>query len=109
MTKLQQQKQVTMVERTMTAFKIPKEQWAYKLAPQLTGKAFGAGMYTDVKAAILQRYNINKPIQPKEDKTHQELAVRVQDLTGKFAKDCKKVEDVLELIATEQLLPTNGG
>ena len=34
----------------------------------------------------------------------------MQDLTQKWAKDCKKVEDVVELIATEQLLealPTN--
>ncbi len=77
----------------------------------------GAGKYTDFKAAILQRYNIEetyrqrlRSIRPKEDETHQELAVRVQDLTQKWAKGCTKVEDVLELIATEQLLealPTN--
>lgn len=118
---------LTTFERTMNAFKVPQEQWVYKLAPQLTGKAqqafaametAGAGNYTEVKAAILQRYNINeetyrqrlRSIRPKEEETHQELAVRVQDLTRKWAKDCKKVEDVLELIATEQLLealPTN--
>jgi predicted transcriptional regulator len=115
---------LTTFEQTMTAFKLPQEQWVYKLAPQLTGKAqkafaametTGAGKYMDVKAAILQRYNINeetyrqrlRSIRPKEDETHQELAVRVQDLTRKY---CKKVEEVLELIATEQLLealPTN--
>ena len=118
---------LTTFERTMNAFKVPQEQWVYKLAPQLTGKAqqafaametAGAGNYTEVKAAILQRYNINeetyrqrlRSIRPKEEETHQELAVRVQDLTRKWAKDCKKVEDVLELIATERLLealPTN--
>ena len=78
----------------------------------------GNYMYKEVKTAILQRYNINKEtyrqrlrsIRPKKEETHQELAIRVHNLTWKWAKDCKKVEDVLELIATEQLLealPTN--
>ena len=60
---------LTTFERTMNAFKVPQEQWVYKLAPQLTGKAqqafaamemTGAGNYDDVKAAILLRYNINE-------------------------------------------------
>ena len=36
---------LTTFESTMNAFKVPQEQWVYKLAPQLTGKAqqaFGA-------------------------------------------------------------------
>ena len=40
----------------------------------------------------------------KEDETHCELAVRVQDPTRKWMKECKKVEDVVKLITTEQLL-----
>ena len=60
---------LTTFERTMSAFKVPREQWVYKLAPQLTGKAqqafaametAGADKYDDVKAAILLRYNINE-------------------------------------------------
>ena len=49
----------------MQAYKIPKERWVYKLAPQLTGRAQQAyvamptAKYDDVKAAILMRYNIN--------------------------------------------------
>ena len=71
----------------------------------------GAGNYHDVKAAILLQYNINdetyrqrlRTIHLKEE-THWEPAVRVQDLTRKWTKGCKKVEDVMELIATERLL-----
>ena len=112
---------LTTFERTMNAFKIPQEQWVYKLAPQLTGKAqqafaametAGAGNYDDVKAAILLRYNINeetyrqrlRSIRLKEEETHRELAVRVLDLTRKWSKECKKPEDFVELIAAEQLL-----
>ena len=60
---------LTTFEQTMNAFKVPKEQWVYKLATQLTGKAqqafaatetAGAGNYKEVKTAILQRYNINE-------------------------------------------------
>ena len=56
-------------ERIMTAYKIPKEQWTYYLAPQLTGKAqqaFAAlsreesGVYDGVKTAVLLRYSVNK-------------------------------------------------
>ena len=94
----------------------------YKLPPpQLTGKAkqafaameaAGASNYDEVKAAILLRYNINKEtyrqrlrsIQPKEEETNRELAVRVLGLTQKWSKGCKTPEDFVELIATEQLL-----
>ena len=110
-----------MFKRTMNAFKVPQEQWVYKLAPQLTGRAqqafaametVGASNYDEVKAAILLRYNINKEtyrqrlrsIRPKEEETHRELAVRVLDLTRKWSKECKKPDDFMELIATEQLL-----
>ena len=60
---------LTTFERTMQAFNVPKEQWVFKLAPQLTGKAQqafaameteSAGSYDDVKAVILRRYNINE-------------------------------------------------
>ena len=56
-------------ERLMEAYEVPKEHWAYRLAPQLTGKAQqayvavtsdSAKKYEDVKTAILRRYNINK-------------------------------------------------
>ena len=56
-------------ERLMEAYEVPKEHWAYRLAPQLTGKAQqayaavssdSAKKYEDVKMAILRRYNINE-------------------------------------------------
>ena len=62
---------LTTFEHMMQAYKIPKECWVYKLAPQLTGKAqqayaaiptADAGKYDDVKAAILRRYDINSEI-----------------------------------------------
>ena len=56
-------------ERLMEAYEVPKECWAYQLAPQLTGKAQqayaavssdSAKKYDDMKTAILRRYNINE-------------------------------------------------
>uniref|UniRef100_A0A1X7VDJ8 Protein kinase domain-containing protein n=1 Tax=Amphimedon queenslandica TaxID=400682 RepID=A0A1X7VDJ8_AMPQE len=53
----------------MEAYEVPKECWAYRLAPQLTGKAQqayaavssdSAKKYDEVKTAILRRYNINE-------------------------------------------------
>ena len=53
----------------MGAHKVDKERWARYLAPQLTGRvqlAFAAlptadsGKYESIKAAILQRYDINE-------------------------------------------------
>ena len=58
---------LTTFEQTMQAFKVEKEQWVYKLVPQLTRKAqqtfammemTDAGDYDHVKAAILRSYNI---------------------------------------------------
>ena len=54
-------------ERIMEAYKVPKSEWMYHLAPQLTGRAqqvFAAlpgdntGVYEELKAAILLHYNI---------------------------------------------------
>ena len=58
----------TTFERLMTTYEVESNRWAYKLAPQLTGKApqayasldtDDAKSYNAVKAAILCRYNIN--------------------------------------------------
>lgn len=96
-------------------------QWSYMLAPQLTGKAqktFAAieddqiSNYEGLKAAILKRYDMNKKayrqqlcsVTKRNDKTHQELATRVLELTHKWLQECKTVGEVLEAAATEQLL-----
>ena len=53
----------------MVAYEVKSERWAYKLAPQLVGKAqqacagkaiSDAGDYEKVKAAILKQYNITE-------------------------------------------------
>lgn len=60
---------VVTFERIMEAHKVDKDRWAHYLAPQLTGRAqlaFAAlptadsGKYESIKAAILQRYDINE-------------------------------------------------
>ena len=60
---------LTTFERLMKAYEIKESRWAFKLAPQLTGRAqqayaalepADAECYATVKAAILRRYNINE-------------------------------------------------
>ena len=59
---------LTAFERTMGVFGIGKNRWAFKLAPQLTGKAqktfaameeAKASDYDQLKKAILKCYNIS--------------------------------------------------
>ena len=114
---------ITVFERTMTAYEVDKSRWSYMLAPQLTGKAqraFAAmeaersGDYDAVKDAILRRYDINEKAYrqrlrasaKKGEETYRELATRTMELTQKWTKECKTKQDVLEMIATEQLLNT---
>ena len=114
---------ITVFERTMTAYGVDKSRWSYMLAPQLTGKAqraFAAmeaersGDYDAVKDAILRRYDINEEAYrqrlrasaKKGEETYRELATRTMELTQKWTKECKTKQDVLEMIATEQLLNT---
>ena len=58
---------LTTFERVMQAYEVAPERWAYKLAPQLTGRAQQAyaampaeeaGDYEALKIAILRRYDI---------------------------------------------------
>ena len=88
---------LTTFERIMKAHEVKKERWAFKLAPQLTGKAQQAYAaicsedaedYEELKAAILRRYEINedtyrqrfRSATRKEDETVRELVTRLQDL-----------------------------
>ena len=108
----------------MQAYEVENTRWAFLLAPQLTGRGPASlccnaysltGEYQELKAAILRRYDINEEtyrqrfwgVARKENKSHQELAVRVMDLLCKWMKDYQEdVHSVLEQIATEQLLST---
>ena len=88
-------------ERLMSVYEVPRNRWAYKLAPQLTGRAQQAyaampseeaGNYASVKAAILRRYDISEETYrqrfrnavPTDNETYRELAVRAMDLLQKW-------------------------
>ena len=109
-------------ERLMAAYGVEKAHWVVRLAPQLSGKAQQAyaampteeaGQYDRVKEAILRRYNINaetyrqrfRSATRKEDESYRQLAVRLGDL-AKWTKGCKTAEEMADLIAIEQSLPT---
>ena len=60
---------LTTFERLMQAYEVPQERWAFKLAPQLVGKAQQAYAalnpddakdYATLKKAILLQYDINE-------------------------------------------------
>ena len=112
---------LTTFERMMRVYGVKEDRWAFKLAPQLTGRAQqayaalnvdDAAQYKQVKAAILRRYDINeetyrqrfRTTRKKEGEAYVELAIRLQDLLKKWVAECETVEAVLEKVTTEQLL-----
>ena len=114
---------LTTFERIMKAYEVDPARWAYKLAPQLTGKAQQAyaaldpdeaESYASVKAAILRRYNIHEEtyrkrfrgLQLKSGETPTELATRLADLANKWLKDCGTVAEVKDAVVREQLMAT---
>ena len=59
---------LTTFERLMQGYNVEKNQWSYRLAPNLTGKAqqafaalpaASASDYDQLKVAILKRYDVN--------------------------------------------------
>ena len=112
---------LTTFERMMTAYEVDKARWAFKLAPQLTGRAqqayaaldpSDAECYATVKAAILRRYNINdetyrqrfRSYKYKVGQTPTEITSRLTDLAGRWLKDCSTMEEVKDAVVKEQLL-----
>ena len=110
-------------ERIMAAHEITRDQWPYRLASQLTGKAqlaFAALSPTDardydaIKAAILSRYDINEEAYHRRfcsamkgrDETYRELSIRLVDLCNKWMRNCSSVEEVSEVICLEQFYET---
>ncbi len=75
-------------ERLMTAYEVPENRWAFKLAPQLALSVEAASSYVEVKEAILCRYNVNeetyrqrfRTASVKTEETTRELRVRLEDL-----------------------------
>ena len=104
----------------MTALEVQKERWVFKLAPYLTGKAQqayaamaaeDAGEYEYLKAAILKRYNINemyrvrfRAVARKPEEGYAEMATRVMHLLRKWTRECTSMEEVMEVVAVEQML-----
>ena len=114
---------LTTFERMMGVYEITEDKWAFRLAPQLTGKAQQAyaalgvadsHIYARVKEAVLRRYDINDETyrqrfwstRRKEGEAYMELAIRLQDLLNKWTADCRTVEEVKEKFVVEQLLNT---
>ena len=70
---------LTTFERMMRVYGVKEDRWAFKLAPQLTGRAQqayaalnvdDAGQYKQVKAAILRRYDINEETYRQRSRTY---------------------------------------
>ena len=125
LTKLTEQDDIeaylTVFERMMGAYEVEKSRWAFMLAPQLTGKAQqayaalsadDAGDYPALKAAILQRYDINEETYRQRFRAAKmgsgesppALATRLTDLAGKWLKECGTVQEVVDAVVKEQLL-----
>ena len=114
---------LTTFERMMRVHEVEENRWAFKLAPQLPGKAQqayaalspeAAASYPDVKAAIPRRDDINvetyrrhfQSAKRKEGEAYMELVTRLLDLMKKWMNDCNTVEAMTEKIVIEQLLNT---
>ena len=114
---------LTTFERMMSAHEVDKEKWAFKLAPNLSGKtqlayaamdSDDAKDYEQVKETILLRYNINtetyrqrfRTTKKQEDWSYRDLIVRLQDLSRKWTKDKTSAEEIVDLMVTEQFLTT---
>ena len=112
---------LTTFERMMVAYRVPKDPWVFRVAPQLTGKAQQAyaamaaedtGDYDQLKAAIFQRYSITeetycvrfRSVAHAREESYTEMATRVMDLAWKWTQKCADVDEVQEVIAVEQLL-----
>ena len=114
---------LTTFERLMSIYHIEERRWVAKLAPQLSGRAQQAYaamssddalVYTEVKKAILQRYDISeetyrqrfREARRKEGEPYIELATRMSDLFRKWTADCTTLEQMTEKLLIEQLLET---
>jgi len=109
---------LTTFECLMQAYEIPEAKWAYKLAPQLVGKAQQAyaamgraesGNYGQLKAAVLHRYDINdesyrqrfRTSTKKGSETNLEWVSRLDDLATKWMQDCTSMEEMWDAIVKE--------
>ena len=98
---------------------------AFRVAPQLTGKAQQAyaamaaedtGDYDQLKAAIFQRYSITETYRVRfrsvaraRKESYTEMASRVMDLARKWPRKCTDADSVWEVFTVEQLLNSMAG
>ena len=112
---------LTTFERVMGMSAIEEDRWSCILAPQLAGKAQQAyaamdvnraGEYGEVKKMILLRYGVNqgsyrqkhRAARKGQGETYRDLALRIGDLNQKWTRYCESVEEIRDLMNTEQLL-----
>lgn len=113
---------LTTFERMARACRWPKEDWAIRLIPLLTGKARSAYVsmdyeytedYAKVKGAILAKYEITadtyrqrfRALDIQQGETPQELYVRLKENFTKWVKpECCSVTDISEAMILEQFL-----
>ena len=64
-----------------------------------------------ISHVILRHYSISEETYreqlrsvKREEESHREMATQVMDLTNKWTKGCGSVQDVVQLVATEQLI-----
>ena len=98
---------------------IEEDRWSCILAPQLAGKAqqayaamdlSRAGEYVEVKKLILPRYGVNqesyrqkyRAARKGQGETYQDFALSIGDLNRKWTRDCESVEEIRDLMNTEQ-------
>ena len=88
---------LTTCERMMSVYEVPEDQWVFKLAPQLTGKAYAAlGAaeavdYQRVKEAIrAKRDNFERPEKARmrlfESRPGKEVDGRMRDFGRSFGQ-----------------------
>ena len=98
---------------------------AFRVAPQLTGKAQQAyaamaaedtGDYDQLKAAIFQRYSITETYRVRfrsvaraREESYMEMATQVMDLARKWLRKCTDADLVWEVFTVEQLLNSMAG
>ena len=116
---------MTPLKRTfewlMAAYEVKKDKWAFKLAPQLVGKAqqayaglsvTDASDYDQLKSALLRRYDIIeesychhfRAAKPRPGECNQGLVARLEDIAGKWMKTCIFIEELKDLVVLEHLL-----
>ena len=90
----------------MGAFGIDESLWAFRLAPAFAVlDRWNSGSHEHVKKAILQRYHITvetnhqkfRHLRKQGNESFREFAVWMEDIAGKWTKECTSKEDLLEL------------